>query len=164
MPRGNARKHAAGADDQTHREPTMLKVLQGGEPNGDSNNASDRRPQASEELEAALRETGDAVNVIIDQAEKVLDYDGGSARAYRATVQSAMLRILEVCAFEDLTGQRIAKVVDVLRDMEDVTGQNHTPLAAARAAKRSQACSALDGPAINAPHMSQADIDAVFAE
>lgn len=113
-----------------------------------------RAPLASEELEAALRETGAAVHAIIDEAESVLALDHQSNRDYAAMVRASMLRVLEVCAFEDLTGQRISKAADVLRLAEGLatpSNENHD---------RPE----LNGPALNAPHMSQAQIDEVFAK
>ena len=113
-----------------------------------------RAPLASEELEAALRETGAAVHAIIDEAESVLALDDQNSGEYAKMVRASMLRVLEVCAFEDLTGQRISKAADVLRLAEGLatpSNENHD---------RPE----LNGPALNAPHMSQAQIDEVFAK
>ncbi len=120
-------------------------------------------PDASEELAAAVRETCAAVNVIIDQAEAILDDNTQDASAYRAAVQGAMLRILEVCSFEDLTGQRIAKAADILRQL-DPSESVSCERATAPALARNSSASRLDGPALNAPHMSQAEIDAIFPD
>ena len=119
-----------------------------------SENPDSGTPLASEELEAALRETGAAVHAIIDEAESVLALNETSGRDYATTVRNSMLRILEVCAFEDLTGQRISKAACVLRLSEGLANPANTNL------DRKD----LNGPALNAPHMSQAQIDAVFSK
>lgn len=114
----------------------------------------DRNPLASEELDAALRETRAAVHAIIDEAESVLALEAAQGDLNAAAVRSAMVRILEVCEYEDLTGQRISKAAEVLRHSEARETQS---VADTRANE-------LNGPALNAPHMSQAQIDAAFAE
>lgn len=113
-------------------------------------------PQASEELRTAVRETSSAVNSIMDQAETVMAMNSDDPSAYRAAVQVAMTRILEACAFEDLTGQRIAKAAEVLRNAE--AGE------ACVVRGKGDSGEILTGPGLEAPHMSQAEVDAVFAD
>ena len=178
MATGNARKHKPGTPDEVARVESaeIVQILGRGKAGaiapvkdimvGSRAITRSDLPLASEELAAALRETGGAVNVIIDEAERVLDCEGNH-RAYRATVQSAMLRILEVCAFEDLTGQRIAKVAQVLKEMEGTprsTDKDLTPSRSRSPSNKGASKARLDGPALDAPHMSQADIDAIFSD
>lgn len=117
--------------------------------------ASDPLPLASEELYAAARETADAVNRLIDEAELVLELPGDDPDAYRVAVQAAMVRILETCAFEDVAGQRINKAAGILRDMEGMTDARAPDTA-------SQPAVVLAGPGLEAPHMSQDEVDEMF--
>lgn len=116
---------------------------------------SDPLPLASEELTAAARETAQAVNRLIDEAELVLELPNEDPDTYRSTVEAAMVRILETCAFEDVAGQRINKAAGILRDMERVA-VGKEPEAS------SQPALVLAGPGLDAPHMSQDEVDEMF--
>lgn len=116
---------------------------------------TDIRKLSAAELNAAKRETAQAVHQIIDEAETVLALNKNHGDSYRATVEAAMMKILEACSFEDLTGQRLDKVISSLREQQ-------ADLTAPAAANDEQGL--LEGPAIDAPHMSQAEINGVFAE
>lgn len=174
MGSGNARKHdCAHTADRSQSDAAEVVNLhdRSGCTHADAGNdnqlgdgiCNGALPRASEELAAALRETSVAVNAIIDEAEGVLAHKTKVGRAYRAAVQKAMLRILEVCAFEDLTGQRIGKVAQLLQDLEQSDGD--TSLAIDDSDGLGPAATArLDGPGLNAPHMSQAEVDAALGE
>ena len=44
--------------------------------------------------------------------------DGSDPAAYKAMVEAKMMIIFEACSFQDITGQRIAKVVETLEHIE----------------------------------------------
>src|SRR2546421_3548641 len=44
---------------------------------------------------------------------------GKRSAAYKALVDARMLVIFEACSFQDITGQRIAKVVETLQHIEE---------------------------------------------
>ncbi|MDP6706157.1 MAG: protein phosphatase CheZ [Alphaproteobacteria bacterium] len=76
-------------------------------------------PRAGAELEAIVQSTEDATGTIMDAAEEIMGLDGSDAEAYQAAVTDACMRIFEACSFQDITGQRISKVVRTLTYIED---------------------------------------------
>jgi chemotaxis protein CheZ len=52
-------------------------------------------------------------------AEAVMGADASDPVAYKALVDEKMMVIFEACSFQDITGQRIAKVVETLQHIEE---------------------------------------------
>lgn len=146
-------------------------------------------PTAADELDAIVQATENATGAIMDATEVVeavaSEIDGeASGRLMDATTM-----IYEACSFQDLTGQRITKVVRMLKSIEDrvdnlIKAFDPETLAAARAASvptdvqaagnygRQQAAAVgdrdgdsglLNGPQSSASAMAQDDIDALLA-
>ncbi len=65
-----------------------------------------------------MNSTEGATNEIMAIAEKVLSADASDAAAYKALVDNEMMALFETCAFQDLTGQRISRVVKTLEQIE----------------------------------------------
>jgi len=83
------------------------------------NEIRDRRiPAAGEELGAIIKATENATNTIMGCAEAVMSAAADDVEAFKALVEEKMLVIFEACAFQDITGQRIAKVVETLEHIE----------------------------------------------
>jgi chemotaxis protein CheZ len=80
---------------------------------------SNRIPKAGEELGAIVRATEGATNSIMECAEAVMGADASDPVAYKALVDEKMMTIFEACSFQDITGQRIAKVVETLQHIEE---------------------------------------------
>ena len=78
-----------------------------------------RIPAAGEELGAIVQATEAATNTIMECAEAVMAVDASDPAAYKALVDEKMLVIFEACSFQDITGQRIAKVVETLQHIEE---------------------------------------------
>ena len=78
-----------------------------------------RIPAAGEELDAIVQATEAATHTIMECAEAVMASDASDPAAYRALVEEKMLVIFEACSFQDITGQRIAKVVETLQHIEE---------------------------------------------
>src|SRR5436305_841014 len=78
-----------------------------------------RIPAAGEELGAIVRATEEATHTIMECAEAVMAADASDPVAYKALVDEKMLVIFEACSFQDITGQRIAKVVETLQHIEE---------------------------------------------
>lgn len=76
-------------------------------------------PRAGKELEAIVQSTEEATGTIMDAAEEIMAADSTDAEAYQAAVNDACMRIFEACSFQDITGQRITKVVRTLTYIED---------------------------------------------
>ncbi len=75
-------------------------------------------PEAGRELDAIVEATESATHQIMEQAEAIMEADAVDADAYRAAVQAAAMGIFEACSFQDITGQRIGKVVETLHLIE----------------------------------------------
>jgi chemotaxis protein CheZ len=78
-----------------------------------------RIPLAGEELGAIVQATEAATNTIMECAETLMGADASDPAAYKALVDEKMLVIFEACSFQDITGQRIAKVVETLQHIEE---------------------------------------------
>jgi chemotaxis protein CheZ len=76
-----------------------------------------RLPAAGQELDAIVKATEAASNTIMECAEAVLAGDAGDP-AFKAMVDEKMLIVFEACSFQDITGQRVAKVVETLKHIE----------------------------------------------
>jgi chemotaxis protein CheZ len=78
-----------------------------------------RIPAAGEELGAIVQATEAATNTIMECAETLMGADASDPDAYKALVDEKMMVIFEACSFQDITGQRIAKVVETLQHIEE---------------------------------------------
>ena len=78
-----------------------------------------RIPAAGEELDAIVQATEAATHTIMECAEAVMGADASDPAAYKVLVDEKMLVIFEACSFQDITGQRIAKVVETLQHIEE---------------------------------------------
>jgi len=88
----------------------------------------DRMVRAANELDAIVAATETATNTIMDSAEAIMsqtdsllgevgDFDSTSSRLNEISAQAS--KIFEACNFQDITGQRITKVVKTLEFIED---------------------------------------------
>ncbi len=75
-------------------------------------------PRAGLELEAIVASTEEATGTIMDAAEEIMSADPASEE-YADAVNDACMRIFEACSFQDITGQRITKVVTTLTYIEE---------------------------------------------
>ncbi|MFN0043713.1 MAG: protein phosphatase CheZ [Alphaproteobacteria bacterium] len=74
-----------------------------------------RIPRAGQELAAIVQATEEATSAIMGAAEEMMNADPDTLKG---VVDNACMRIFEACAFQDITGQRIAKVVGTLDFIE----------------------------------------------
>jgi chemotaxis protein CheZ len=135
----------------------------------------DSIPAAGAELEAIVKDTETATNSIMSAAEAMLACEETDLEAYKAFVTEQAMAIFEACSFQDITGQRVTKVVNVLREIEarvaalaanlgvsdSIDGEDHAakPETDLQRRRREQL---LHGPALNGPETSQDSIDAMF--
>jgi chemotaxis regulatin CheY-phosphate phosphatase CheZ len=80
---------------------------------------SSRLPRAGLELDAIVKSTEDATNGIMEAAEAIMAIDSDDMEGYKAAVEAECMRIFEHCSFQDITGQRISKVVETLQHIEN---------------------------------------------
>jgi chemotaxis protein CheZ len=77
-----------------------------------------RIPAAGHELAAIVTATEQASNTIMECAEAAIAADLPDLAAYKAFIAERMTIVFEACAFQDITGQRVAKVVETLEHIE----------------------------------------------
>ena len=128
-------------------------------------------PFATDELDAIVDHTATATNAILNSCE-TLDEVAGSLSGESATrLQDATTRIYEACSFQDITGQRINKVVATLKTIEAKVaqivstfggGDRAVPPPVATDASPTEAA-LLNGPQHPAIAMDQSDIDKLLA-
>lgn len=76
-------------------------------------------PVAGRELDEVVAATERATNTIMENAENIMGTDPSDHDAYQAAVNEGLMNIFEACSFQDITGQRINKVVGTLKHIED---------------------------------------------
>jgi chemotaxis protein CheZ len=75
-------------------------------------------PSASNELDAIVRHTASATDTILDSCEVVDRVAGGLSGSDSEILTAATSRIYEACNFQDVTGQRITKVMTALKTID----------------------------------------------
>ncbi|MGB3810735.1 MAG: hypothetical protein WA943_11615 [Parvibaculum sp.] len=115
--------------------------------------------RALDEQNAAVQEMEAAVNSIMDAVERMLSLDlnvEGSA----LKVVDCCSEIIEVCAFQDITGQRISQTIETLgvvdRALDALAGCVAT-------AEVPDGTSLLNGPALPGQGLMQGAADDLFA-
>lgn len=80
-------------------------------------------PFATDELDAIIQHTASATHAILESCETLDSLAGHLQGDPVAQLQTATTRIYEACSFQDITGQRITKVVNTLKTIETKIGQ-----------------------------------------
>jgi len=127
----------------------------------------DRVPDAGKELNEIVKSTEEATNQVMQQAEIILAADTTDIEAYKDTVASAVMQIFESCSFQDITGQRINKVIKTLSYVEDRVSSIIDVLGLPQAEGSSQEsedsqANLLNGPALEGQGVKQDEVDAIF--
>lgn len=76
-------------------------------------------PAAANELDAIVDATAEATNGIMDATEIIENVMSELSGAHADALMDATTRIYEACGFQDITGQRITKVVHALKHIEE---------------------------------------------
>lgn len=128
---------------------------------------------ASQHLDEVIKATEDATNTIMDAADAVQNAATGIGGDKEQQIVEATTRIYDACTFQDITGQRIRKVIKLLENIEERIGKlndlfgDEPEFAAIDAPKEVKVPAndkdLLNGPQLAAQASSQADIDALFA-
>lgn len=105
------------AIDRTKREIAALH---------ESNQTGGAMHRVTDELDAVVDGTEQATNIILESAETIEHQSRnliaklkGGDQGMASDIQEQVMRIFEACNFQDLTGQRITKVVNVLRFIDE---------------------------------------------
>jgi len=143
--------------------------------------AAARFKEAGNELDAVVNATEQATDTILSASEKIdsaAAHLGSAAtddvsRGQAEEIAEQVVNIFEACNFQDITGQRITKVVQALqfidervsRMMEIWGGANDLAAFAPESSEPEGDEALLNGPALEEHHghATQDDIDALFA-
>ncbi len=85
--------------------------------------AEDAINDASLHLEEVVKATEEATNKIMDAADAVQSAAGGIGGDKEKKIMAATTIIYDSCTFQDITGQRIRKVIMLLGNIEDRVGK-----------------------------------------
>ena len=123
-------------------------------------------PSATDELDAIVQHTASATDQILETCETLDRVAGALDGELAASLQDATTRIYEACSFQDITGQRITKVVATLKTIEAKVAHIVAVVGGAGAeasAPVSEEAALLNGPQLPANAMDQSDIDRLLA-
>lgn len=131
-------------------------------------------PSATDELDAIVAHTALATGVILETCEALDQVAAGAGEPCAGQIQEATTRIYEACGFQDITGQRITKVVQTLKRIEAKVAQIISTFAPATLARRrppaamapaaAGGADLLNGPQMPRLAMAQSEIDRLLAE
>ncbi len=117
-------------------------------------------PEATDELDAIVSHTAAATETILQACENLDQFAASLTDAQSMLVQDETIKIYEACSFQDITGQRINKVVTALKVIETrieaITGRYGLDNVARGV---EDAGSLLNGPQSPDVAISQAEID-----
>jgi len=140
--------------------------------------------RASRELDAVVDSTERATQQILEAAEGIdeaantlsasLKHEQEQEQALASDIRDQVVRIFEACNFQDLSGQRIAKVLATLTFVEDRVASMLEIWGGRAALDRYEAATLaegdMEGQLVSGPklkgdrgHVSQQEIDAMFA-
>ncbi|MFT6558094.1 protein phosphatase CheZ [Sneathiella sp.] len=129
---------------------------------------SDKLPRAGKELDAIVLATESATDTIMSAAERIM-----SAGVVEANVvNDACMEIFEACSFQDITGQRISKVVSTLEYIEQyldrlTTAWGHrkdAPPETPPSEEQDDEAGLLNGPALAGEGIDQQYVDDMFGD
>lgn len=75
-------------------------------------------PTATDELDAVVGATEEATNKIMDVCDEIALISEGCSQEIRDKLVQCTTRVFEACNFQDITGQRITKVVEALKHID----------------------------------------------
>lgn len=123
---------------------------------------------ATDELDAVVDSTKNATFSIMDACEAIQGQLAGMPEAQANTINDNIIRIFEACSFQDITGQRISKVIKLLKEIEGKVNQllhilGHNPGlldgVSSAAAKTEGDSTLLNGPQLPTNALDQDEID-----
>lgn len=124
---------------------------------------------ASQHLEEVVKATEKATNTIMDAADVIQGSTGGIGGDKEKKIMEATNRIYDACNFQDITGQRITRVIKLLANIDDrIEKLNKMFGDVGGVIEKSGPRAMTDKDLLNGPQLagkasSQEDIDALFA-
>lgn len=132
-------------------------------------------PTATDELDAVVESTAEATGIIMDCCDVIMEKAGVVGGENGDALTAEVTKIYEACSFQDITGQRITKVVTTLKSIDEkveklmsilgeqvpgITGEGD----AGDSAQVSGDEALLNGPQMSGEGVTQDDIDKLLAE
>lgn len=129
---------------------------------------------ASQELSEVVKATETATNTIMDAADTIQEVAGGLTDADASgKIMDETMKLYDACSFQDITGQRINKVLRTLEEVEhrvmnlvqlfgSALPEGYVPPAGMNRTYRPDEA-LMNGPQLSRDLPSQADIDQLFA-
>lgn len=131
-------------------------------------------PLATDELDAVVEATAEATGAIMDSCEAIQKKAAGGDAALAQDIDNEVMKIYEACSFQDITGQRITKVVKTLTQIDEkvsalmeVLGNSLPGLNDGADSEEEQPtgdAALLNGPQLPDKAITQDDIDKLLAE
>lgn len=130
-------------------------------------------PSAKDELDAVIGAAADATNAIMDSCEIIENVMTEVPKSSADQLMDATTRIYEACTFQDITGQRINKVVTTLQHIEqriealvgafgdEIAYSHKTP--EPKTMDMAEKGDVLEGPQLGDKAKSQSEIDDLLA-
>ncbi|PCI99694.1 MAG: chemotaxis protein [Alphaproteobacteria bacterium] len=126
-------------------------------------------PGATDELDAIIESTSEATGTIMDCCDVIQEKAGGVGGENGDAITAEVMKIFEACSFQDITGQRVSKVVKTFRDIEEkidklvnVLGVKTSDILPEDSRGADEAL--MNGPQLSGQGISQDDIDKLLAE
>jgi chemotaxis protein CheZ len=174
-------KTDAPADVETKRLTSELNLIAGaigGNESDDVRHTGSQTPAApmtriAHELEEVVTSTEQATQRVLAAAEEIdqvannltAALQGKFEQGLAEDIRDLVIRIFEACNFQDLAGQRVAKVLATLNFVEDHVSRVLEEIKKPSTAVLRNGTQFLHGPRldIDQGHVSQAEIDAMFS-
>ena len=124
-------------------------------------------PCATDELDAVVEATAEASSTIMDACDVIQECTAGLDPKAAEAINNEVIKIFEACSFQDITGQRITKVVSTLKTIEEKVGVMLKVLGEKMSVKEHEGeeeeippeKKLLNGPQLPANAITQSDID-----
>lgn len=127
-------------------------------------------PSATDELDAIVAHTATATNCILEVCETLDTISGKMDGPDAVLMIDATSKIYEACSFQDITGQRISKVVMTLKTIDDKIAHilntfsvGQPPLSPSEIHNDADPSGLLNGPQLPMAAMGQSEIDRLLA-
>ncbi len=126
-------------------------------------------PGATDELSAIVEATSEATGTIMDCCDVILENAGTVGGEHGDAISAEVMKIFEACSFQDVTGQRVSKVVKTFNDIEEKIDKLVSVLGVKVSGSPEEDTRSEDEKLLNGPQMadqaiSQDDIDKLMAE
>ena len=127
-------------------------------------------PNAKDELDAVVGATEKATTTIMDSCEKILAQMAHENQGLIQKTEAEIVKIYEACTFQDITGQRITKVIKTLKKIDEQVSSllealdnKLISLGLPGNVETTTPVSLLNGPALPQEAISQDEIDRILA-